>query len=75
MWGCCEKTRRIIHLNWQIIFAPRDVIDYVIVHELCHLKHSNHSPRFWAEVEKYLPDYRNHHKWLKDHCIDMSLPN
>jgi predicted metal-dependent hydrolase len=44
-----------------------DVVDFVVVHELCHLKEMNHSPRFWAEVEKVLPDYRQRRKWLKDH--------
>ena len=43
-----------------------DIIDYVVVHELCHRKEMNHSKRFWAEVEKVLPDYKEREKWLKD---------
>ena len=47
--------------------TPETIVDYVVVHELCHLKEMNHSPRFWAEVEKILPDYKERRKWLKDH--------
>ena len=45
---------------------PDDVIEYVVVHELCHRKEMNHSSAFWTEVEKYCPNYRTHRKWLKD---------
>lgn len=48
------------------MLVPPEVRDYVIVHELCHLKEMNHSARFWAEVEKIIPGYREHRKWLKD---------
>ena len=48
------------------MLAPDAVLDYVIVHELCHRKHMNHSPLFWAEVERIMPDYREHRKWLKE---------
>ena len=48
------------------MLMPREVRDYVVVHELCHRKHLNHSTDFWAEVERYCPDYRIHRKWLKD---------
>ena len=47
------------------MLTPEDVIDYVVVHELCHLKEMNHSPRFWAEVERVLPDYKKSRLWLK----------
>ena len=48
------------------MLCPEDVLDYVIVHELCHRKELNHSPRFWAEVERILPDYKQPLKWLKN---------
>ena len=46
--------------------AAAEVMDYVVIHELCHRKEMNHSPRFWAEVEKFDPDYKAHRQWLKD---------
>ena len=49
------------------MLAPDEVVDYVIVHELCHLKEMNHSPAFWNEVERVLPDYRERRLWLKRH--------
>ena len=48
------------------MLCPLEVIDYVIIHELCHIKHHNHSKDFWDEVEKYMPEYKTHRKWLKD---------
>jgi len=48
------------------MLTPSDVIDYVVVHELCHRKEMNHSPKFWNEVEKVLPNYKSLRKWLKD---------
>ena len=63
-WGSCS-TRGNINLSTRLLFAPDDVIDYVIIHELAHLLEMNHSPRFWALVEKAMPDYREKEKWLK----------
>ncbi len=55
-WGSCN-TRREVRLAWRLAKAPRELIDYVICHELAHLRHMNHSPAFWAEVERQLPDH------------------
>lgn len=56
-WGSCN-TRREVRLAWRLMKAPADLLDYVICHELAHLRHMNHSSAFWAEVERQCPDYR-----------------
>jgi predicted metal-dependent hydrolase len=63
-WGSCS-CKGNISLNWRLIQLPDYVRDYIIIHELMHLKELNHSPRFWREVEKACPDYRTAEKWLK----------
>lgn len=65
-WGSCSSKKNL-NFNCLLMLTPQEIIDYVIVHELCHLKEMNHSPRFWAEVEKILPDYKERRKWLRDH--------
>ncbi|MDO6354612.1 SprT family zinc-dependent metalloprotease [Caloramator sp. CAR-1] len=64
-WGSCS-TKGNINLNWRLLFAPIDVIDHVIIHELCHLKHHNHSKSFWNEIKSIDPDYESKKKWLKE---------
>ncbi len=71
MWGCCHTRKKAIFLNWQLILAPDAVIDYVILHELCHLKVANHSHQFWRMVESLYPDYRIFQIWLKNHQADL----
>jgi predicted metal-dependent hydrolase len=56
-WGSCN-TRREVRLAWRLVKAPPDLVDYVICHELAHLRHMNHSRSFWSEVERQCPDYR-----------------
>ena len=65
-WGSCSSKGNL-NFNCMLMLCPEDVIDYVIVHELCHRKEMNHSPRFWQLVAEILPDYRTSRKWLKDH--------
>lgn len=65
-WGSCN-VRREVQLNWLLIQAPPVVIDYVIIHELCHLQQMNHSSAFWQLVEQFCADYREHRNWLKQH--------
>lgn len=65
-WGSCS-TNKHLNFNWRLIQAPKDVIDYVIMHELAHLVHMNHSERFWSYVEHVLPDFQTHRKWLRLH--------
>ena len=63
-WGSCSAKGNL-NFHWKLILMPPQVLDYVVVHELAHRKEMNHSPAFWAEVEKILPDYRERRKWLK----------
>lgn len=65
-WGSCSAKGNL-NFNCLLLLAPPGVLDSIVVHELCHLKHMNHSKRFYAEVTKALPDYRERQKWLKDH--------
>ena len=64
-WGSCSSKGNL-NFNCLLMLAPPEVLDYVVVHELCHRKEMNHSARFWAEVERVLPDYQARRKWLKD---------
>lgn len=63
-WGSCSG-RGNLNFHWKLILMPPEVLDYVVVHELAHRKEMNHSPAFWAEVAKILPDYQERRKWLK----------
>ena len=65
-WGSCSSKGNL-NFNCLLMLTPPEVIDYVVVHELCHRKEMNHSKTFWGEVEKILPDYRIYKNWLKDH--------
>ena len=64
-WGSCSN-RGNLNFNCLLMLTPPEVIDYVVVHELCHRKEMNHSPAFWSEVEKVLPAYRTQIQWLKE---------
>lgn len=65
-WGSCRHDGTI-QLNWKLVQAPPAVIDYVIVHELCHLRHFDHSRDFWRLVASHCPAYQQQRQWLKDH--------
>lgn len=64
-WGSCSGKGNL-NFNCLLALVPPEVLDYVVVHELCHRKELNHSDCFWAEVERILPDYRKREKWLKE---------
>ena len=64
-WGSCS-ARGNLNFHWKLILMPPAILDYVVVHELAHRIEMNHSPRFWAQVERILPDYRERRRWLKE---------
>lgn len=67
-WGSCS-SRDNLNFNWKLILTGDDQLDYVVVHELAHLKQMNHSPQFWQEVEKILPDYKERRRRLKNYRL------
>lgn len=65
-WGSCSR-RGNLNFSYRLMFAPLPVIDYVVVHELAHMRHLNHSRAFWNTVAEVLPMFRKRHRWLKEH--------
>ena len=64
-WGSCSSLGNL-NFNWKLILLNEKLLDYVVVHELAHRKQMNHSPTFWAEVERVLPDYRERRRRLRE---------
>lgn len=71
-WGSCTPEGSI-NIHWKCAMLPLNVLDYVVVHELAHLKYQNHTPAFWRTIEKVMPDYELHKKWLKFNGAGMDL--
>jgi predicted metal-dependent hydrolase len=71
-WGSCTSTGTI-NFTWRLVMAPLEVIDYVVLHELAHLKVKDHSARFWKLVQSICPDFKAKRKWLRDHGLTLSL--
>lgn len=69
-WGSCSRQGNL-NFNWRLLLAPLPVLDYVVVHELCHLQELNHSPRFWALVAQACPEYAAHRLWLRQHGREL----
>jgi predicted metal-dependent hydrolase len=69
-WGSCS-TRGTLSFNWRLVLAPFEVLDYVVVHELCHLREPNHSSRFWKLVEGRRPDWRRQRAWLHEYGPEL----
>jgi predicted metal-dependent hydrolase len=71
-WGSCGKNGDI-RINWLLSIAPKPVLEYVLIHELCHLRYRNHSSEFWSLVASYLPDFQAQKSWLEENSRFMSV--
>jgi predicted metal-dependent hydrolase len=71
-WASCGKNNSL-QFNWRIMMAPITIIDYVIVHELCHFKYKNHNDAFWNEIDKVMPDYPERKEWLKNNGASLEI--
>lgn len=72
LWGQCSR-RKGLKFDWKLVMLPLEVVDYVIVHELGHLKKMNHSSAFWREVEKVIPEYKECRSWLDKHGLEYEI--
>lgn len=73
-FGSCSG-KNSLNFTWKLVMAELPLVDYVVVHELCHIREHNHSARFWAEVERVLPDYRERERWLKAFAARLQAQN
>ncbi len=71
-WGSCSHDGSL-NFTWRLVMAPLDVIDYVVLHELAHLRVKNHSPKFWKAVEEIFPEYKKQRKWLRENGERLNL--
>ena len=71
-WGSCKMDGQI-QFNWRLIHGPVDVLDYVVVHELCHMLQHNHSAAYWSEVARVMPDYKVRRKWLSENGNSLTI--
>jgi predicted metal-dependent hydrolase len=69
-WGSCSR-RGTLSFNWRLVIAPENVLDYVVIHELCHLRELNHSSAFWHLVDEAMPGWREHKRWLGAHGWEL----
>ena len=70
LWGSCSREGNL-NFNWRVVLAPPEVLDYLVVHELAHLREMNHSRRFWAHVAAHCPGWKDHRRWLREHSRDL----
>ena len=72
-WASCSVKRPKVNFHWKVMMAPGSVVNYLIVHELAHLKHRRHDASFWNEVDRVLPDYQKQVAWLKQYGAGLSV--
>jgi predicted metal-dependent hydrolase len=72
-WGSCSSRTGSLNFNWKIVMAPIEIVDYVVVHELAHLKHPNHLNDFWSFVSSVIPNYKACRKWLREQGGKLEL--
>jgi predicted metal-dependent hydrolase len=71
-WGSCSSSGDVTY-NWRIIMAPHHIVDYIVVHELCHLLEHNHGPKYWKHVQTVVPDYKECREWLKGNGLSLTI--
>lgn len=71
-WGSCDSNGDIT-FSWRLVMARPEAIDYVVIHELCHRKHMDHSRAFWNQVQKYMPDFKEQKKWLEENSVNLNI--
>lgn len=71
-WASCSPSGNL-NFHWKCMMAPARIIDYIVVHELCHFHHSDHHDAFWNEVDKVMPDYRERKNWLRLHGVKLDI--
>ncbi|MPW24498.1 DUF45 domain-containing protein [Alkalibaculum sp. M08DMB] len=71
-WGSCTWDNKLL-FNWKIIMAPLEIIDYIVVHEMCHMVEKNHSSKYWDLVSSIIPEYKKYKEWLKDKGHKLTL--
>ena len=71
-WGSCSSSGTL-SFNYRLMYAPPRILDYVVVHELCHLTHMNHSKDFWYMVGSIMPEYKTYRQWLKEHGQELNI--
>ena len=71
-WASCGHSGTL-NFHWKCMMAPAKIIDYIVVHELCHFHHRNHTDAFWNEVDKVMPDWRERKEWLRKHGASLDL--
>ncbi|MGH4119836.1 M48 family metallopeptidase [Clostridium sp.] len=71
-WGSCT-SKNVLLFNWRCSMARSNVLDYIVVHEMCHMYHKNHSKEFWELLYSVMPDYENRKEWLKNYGVKMDL--